>query len=59
MDPNDFRIRKDLYFPYTPKEWARVRGWSDPIENKPVAKCTNLGFEHDKNNVGLYGKAGE
>lgn len=48
MDPYDFRIRKDLYFPYTKEEWAQVRGWSDPIEKKPVATCTNLKFEKSK-----------
>lgn len=37
INPDDFRIRRDLYFPYTEEELKRMRG-TLPETPKPVAR---------------------
>lgn len=48
MNSDDFRMYKNLYFPYTEEELERLRG-KLPTETKPIARCTNLVFEQPYN----------
>jgi len=52
MNPEDFRIRTDLYFPYTQEELDRKRG-KVPSETKPAATCTNLIVKRGPGYIGL------
>jgi hypothetical protein len=52
MNPEDFRICTDWYFPYTQEELNRFRG-EIPLEPKPIATCTNLIVARGPGYIGL------